>query len=221
MNEADQSAFKKCFLFRGFCDDEANAAYRLLRPTVTLFKKGDLLTGCGRASSEFCFLLRGAALVYRDPEHRVLLRRIPSGGCYGAATLFSEGRHSPTEIVAASSGALLSITEDALRDCFIAHPTSALNYISFLSNRIVFLNERIQDFSAGSAEAKIAKLLLSYADDGGIAEIPNLRAAADSMNLGRASLYRVLSCFTERKWIQKDGKTISILQPDKLKGILL
>ena len=66
----------------------------------------------------------------------------------------------------------------------------------------------------------MARLLLEASDSDGNVALGNLRAAAESMNLGRASLYRVLTSFTERELIVKDGKQIKILLKEELKGIL-
>ena len=207
-------------LFRSLSDAELLEAIRLLAPKSTSFPRGDILARTGEQVSSLTFITEGSATVFRDAEHKVLLNRLSVGDCFGAANLFAKEAKYPTEIVASSNVTCLSVTEDALRAFLLHFPTSALDYISFLSDRIRFLNRRVQDFSYGTAEEKVASLLLSFADKDGKAMIPNLRAAAESMNIGRASLYRVLSALSDRALIEKDGKQIQILDQNELKGIL-
>lgn len=219
MKSEEQLMLKESFLFTGMTDAEFRTASALLMSERKEFPRLSLLCSPGETQTSLSFLLYGKASVYRDDSRRVLLRKLGPGDCYGAASLFSADRSYPTEIRAINSVAVLSISETSLRQMFLRFPASATNYISFLSDRIRFLNTRVRDFSSVSAEEKTAKLLLAGTESkqSGIA---NFRASAESMNLGRASLYRVLNTFAERGWIRKEGKTVTVLEPDKLKGIL-
>ena len=208
------------FLLKGLGDAERAHALALLSPSTERYEKGEVIASAGDTVTDLRFLALGSAEVFRDPERRVLLNRLGVGDCFGAANLFCEASTYPTEIVAKSAVTCVSVSESRLTELFREIPTSALNYISFLSDRIRFLNRRVGDFSCGSAEKKVARLLLEASDSDGNVALGNLRAAAESMNLGRASLYRVLTSFTERELIVKDGKQIKILLKEELKGIL-
>jgi CRP-like cAMP-binding protein len=187
---------------------------------MTEHPRGSVLASVGERVCTLRFIVRGSAFVYRDPEHRTLLSRLGVGDCFGVANLFAASPTYPTEIVASTSVTTVEITEAALTALFSQYTTSALNYISFLSERIRFLNRRIADFSCGSAEKKVARLLCLSADGSAPLMLGNLRQTSESMGLGRASLYRVLSDLEERGIIRKDGKEITILKFNDLKGIL-
>ena len=151
---------------------------------------------------------------------RILLSQLSVGDCFGVANLFASSPTYPTEIVASTLVTTVEITESALTALFSKHTTSALNYISFLSERIRFLNRRVADFSCGTAEKKVARLLTLSENGSAPLMLGNLRQTAESMGLGRASLYRVLSDLEQRGIIRKDGKEITVLKPNDLKGIL-
>ncbi len=207
-------------LFRSISNADLPEAVLLLDPHTVTCPRGTVLAKAGGRVTSLTLIAEGSAIVFRDAERKVQLNRLSRGDCFGAANLFAEEAQYPTEIVSATAVTCVSFSESALRALHLRFPASALDYISFLSDRIRFLNRRIHDFSFGSAEEKIASLLLSSADDSGCANIPNLRAAAESMNVGRATLYRILSVFTDRRLIEKDGKKIHILNETELKGIL-
>ena len=207
-------------LFRSISDDDLAEAIALLSPKTMTYPRGAVLARVGEQITSLTLIGEGSAIVFRDAEHKVQLNRLCVGDCFGAANLFASEARYPTEIIAKVACTCVSFSESALRALHLRFPSSALDYISFLSNRIRFLNKRIQDFSFGNAEEKVASLLLSSADEMGYANIPNLRAAAESMNVGRATLYRILSHFTDRRLIEKNDKKIRILNQTELKGIL-
>lgn len=207
-------------IFRSLSDEDLPEALQLLSVSQTAYSRGETIARAGERVTALTFIAAGTATVFRDSEQRVLINVLGVGDCFGAANLFAERALHPTEIVAKTEVLCISASEESLRSLFLRFPTSALDYISFLSDRIRFLNRRIRDFSCGSAEEKVASLLLSSLDDDGLATIPNLRAAAESMNVGRASLYRVLAVLSDRGLIEKNGKQIHILNFTELKGIL-
>lgn len=213
-------ALREAFLLRSVEDRDLGQALEILSPVSASYPRGTRLSRVGEPISSLTFITSGRASVFRDAEHKVLLNQLTCGACYGAASLFGEDALHPTEIVAKTTVECVSFSEASLRKFFLRFPASALDYISFLSDRIRFLNRRVQDFSYGSAEQKTAQLLLSAADEAGVSDIPNLRVAAESMNIGRASLYRVLSSFSDRGIIEKDGKQIQIIKLNELEGIL-
>ena len=210
----------KIFLLQSVESCHLYEALEILSPNSLSYPRGSILVRVGETVDSLTFITSGTASVFRDSEHKVLLNQLTSGACYGAASLFGGKALQPTEIVAKTAVECASFSESSLKAFFLHFPSSALDYISFLSGRIRFLNRRVQDFSYGSAEQKTAQLLLATADESGVSDIPNLRAAAESMNIGRASLYRVLSSFSDRGIIEKDGKQIQIIKQNDLKGIL-
>lgn len=82
------------------------------------------------------------------------------------------------------------------------------HYISFLTGRIRFLNQKIGYLTAGSAEFKLSHYLLSLGEYQTVVLPISMSALAEMLDLGRASLYRAFDTLTEDGFISKQGKTI-------------
>ena len=87
----------------------------------------------------------------------------------------------------------------------------SLNYIRFISRKLVFLNRRVRDFSAATSDEKTACLLLNEADEDGFVTIRNAAALIRTTNLSRASFYRSLASLISRGIIEKIGNEIKII----------
>ena len=159
-------------------------------------------------------LASGVLSVYRD---RVLLNEITAPGTVGAATLFGENTAKTTVIAKKRSQALV-LTQEQVEELISADKSFALSYIRFLSDRIRFLNGRIASFTAGSAVEKLADYLVKNSPDG-VCRISRTKLASE-LDMGRASLYRAIDALVEKNLIATDGKTISVLNKNGLKGRL-
>ena len=96
----------------------------------------------------------------------------------------------------------------------------SLNIIRFMCQRITFLNEKIATFSGDNVEQKLARLLLSDSINTGLDEFKfNKKRAAETINAGRASLYRALDTLSEKGLILLNNKTIKILDRQGLERI--
>lgn len=150
----------------------------------------------------------------------VRLRYLEAGNIFGAATLYTEGRQYETVIRAVTDCEILLLPEECVKRLICTNAQIAENYIRFLSERICFLNQKMTAFTAGSAEAKLAVYLNGLTTDAdGKALLPiSLSAVADSLGMGRASLYRALEKFEQSGWIARDGKHLRLLNPVALKN---
>ena len=86
----------------------------------------------------------------------------------------------------------------------------AMRYIDFLSDRIRFLNRRIATLTAGSAERRLAAWLDTVMPDSTdriVLPFP-VNRLADTLGLGRASLYRAFDDLTASGYLTRDGKTV-------------
>ena len=209
-----------CFLFTGLSHTERAKALTVLCPELLRVKEGDRVVSAGEVGGRLFFLLTGRTSVYRvGGEKPVLMNQLRSGDCFGAASLFSDGE-TPTEIVAETDCRCAVIREENLTRWFSACPAAAMNYIRFISEKLVFLNRRVRDFSAATSDEKTACLLLNEADENGLAVLKNVTSLIRTMNLSRASFYRSLTSFVSRGIISKNGSKIQIINLNELKGIL-
>lgn len=210
------------FLLSALNERERQDAMRLLSPTALTCPAGADVIDADRAPRALFFILAGNAVILREVDgNRVLLNRVGSGDSFGAASLFGDCTRFPTTIRAKTALSLLRFDEDRLSELFMAYPVCALSYIRFLTGRIRFLNDRIDSLTGRTAEGKVAKFLLTHAGSDGVltAGMP-MRQVASSLDIGRASLYRLLSDLAERNIIAVDRGCIKILDYKKLERLV-
>lgn len=144
-----------------------------------------------------------------DSKRSMLLRKIEAGGIFGVASLFSDCNRV-SRIYAKGSAKLLFLERDTVQKMLETDKMVMYNYISFLSGRICYLNKKITYLTAGSTERKLAVFLADYQSDTVTMNI-SFAALADTLDIGRASLYRALDNFEKDGCIERDGETIKIV----------
>lgn len=160
-------------------------------------------------------ILRGSASVTKPIGEKELLMRIASeGSVTGVASLFDEESARPISVLKANkSVTALFIRRERMIELIRTDGGFAERYARFLTSRIRYLNGRIKAYTSGSAEARLAfQLLLSDESECGRADLGmSLTRLADTLDIGRASLYRALDTLAEKHIIEKRGREILII----------
>lgn len=196
------------FLFEGVNPAEMDQLKKRFRPAEE-FRRGQELYRCGSIG----ILQKGTAKIIRRNEigGTVTMRTIGKGEVFGAASVFGAWKEGSSSILSSTNCEVLYLTEPELREIFKEHPEVAANYIAFLSDRIRFLNRKIDTFSAGNTEERLYEYLASIADENGIAT-PGFGMAelARRLKIGRSSLYRGIETLENSGLIRKDNKRFII-----------
>ena len=157
-------------------------------------------------------LVRGGAEIVRTSgaEGEVLLRTLAAGDAFGAAMLFC-AESAGTRVRAKGDARAVFLPRSAVEAVFAADPRAAVGYITFLSEKIAFLNARLATFTAENAEARLAGYILraSGSSDAFTPGMPFSRLA-ELLGLGRASLYRALDALCTAGAIEKEQRKIYI-----------
>lgn len=184
--------------------------------------KGEKLCRADECAPALFIMLSGSANVYRVNTERVLMSVLHTGGMFGMASMFSDtNEQPPTEITARSQCEMLVISEDTLKEIFAEYPAAAVGYINLLSEKIRYLNKKIDTYTSPSVNKKAALFILSEMnednemtlDSGGMA------AAAKKLNASRASVYRAFDHLESINAVKRNGKIITVLDIDKLNNI--
>ncbi len=209
------------FIFKGISAEQTRKILELSEYTLAKYSKGEKIFDTESFERSIAFILGGKAEVYRaNSEKKTLLSTLSVGDSFGASVLFGEAELFPTSIYAKSDCTIMFISQAHMEAMIRSFPQIAMNYILFLSNKIYFLNEKINFFAARSAEEKIAKFLLENSCDGRMVSNLNMKQISSSLGVGRASLYRILSSFEEAGLISRDASAITIKDNEGLKKIL-
>ena len=158
-----KSDLKDLFLFSGIDDPELEKITENTAFTVKSFAKDELIYQPDNYETSLGFVLKGACRVNKKRHDGALIpfNTLRKGDSFGAINLFTTVDDYPTYIYATMQTEVLFIPkQDAVR-IIQENLKVAVNFIEFLTGRIVFLNSKISTFSSGSAEQKLANYLLT------------------------------------------------------------
>lgn len=146
---------------------------------------------------------------------------LEEGNLFGCQSLFIGGENFPNTIMAKGNVKILYIKKEAVEALISISPVFAVSYIRYLSGRICFLHKRIKSFTAKSAESKLAAFLNEmFGDYKTFTLSESATTLSDELNIGRASLYRAFDKLINAGAIEKEGKTIRLINKTALDGFI-
>lgn len=202
-------------LFSGVDKTDLTALLESARAYRESFKPGEEIFLEKDGAMRIGILLSGRIKVYSARENGALLNEFSAGSVCGVARLYAEGEKVTSHLFSAGKSSVLFFDE-AYLDLLWEHPKVRKNLIGFLADRIRFLNRKIASFTAPGAKEKVAMRLIEGAND----DVFVIRSGADlarELNLGRASLYRVLDAFEKEGAIRREKKTVFLLDSSRLR----
>ena len=181
-----------------------------------LFNKGDIVYSSQKFSNAIGYILRGVAVAKADNQNETHLKTFEKGMSFGAAAVFGNGEHYISTITAKTDLEVLFITENELLALFEKYPQTAVNYITFLSEKIRFLNKKLNVVSSSGTENTVFKYLTSLADKNGeILNFKNMSLVSKTLGISRASLYRALNDLEKSGYIIKENNYIKVIKNEK------
>lgn len=193
------------FLFSGLGNDALKDATSNIK--TSCFERGEIIydkTDFRRAIGVF---LSGKGYAGDKNTHKA---EFTPGDVFGAAALFGAGECYVSRITAARDSEVAFIYEDEILALMKKYPVCAVNYITFLSDKIRYLNRKIAQYTGPGAAARLYRLLCDEADDEGKIIDINMSALASLAGMGRTSVYRALDELIRDGSVEKSGKTLTI-----------
>ncbi|MCL2562785.1 MAG: Crp/Fnr family transcriptional regulator [Oscillospiraceae bacterium] len=217
----DQAVLNGFFLLQGLPPDLTAWILADSRCHIDVYTRGEAIYDPTHFDRALGLVLSGKIEAAQHADGRPLTLRLhKTGDVFGAAALFAETSDYPARLTALTQTRVLFFEESLLRDLMAKDAKAAENYIAFLAGRIQFLNHRIQSLTAGNAEALLGNFLLNQAPtDNTITPDIGMAPLARRLGISRASLYRAFDALEQRGYIQKTGKTITILNRDGLQNL--
>ncbi|NCB63935.1 MAG: Crp/Fnr family transcriptional regulator [Clostridia bacterium] len=195
---------KSAFLFRGESEDCVLGCLADERCTLERVSKGDVVYTPRKFRRSLGILLSGLLQVTKG---ELVVSRLRPGELFGAAALFTDGEDYETTLTALGPCRVVFLPQDLVSGDLAAHPRLAMNYIRYLSERIHFLNRKLDGLLAPGAAEKLTRYLL--AQSGGAVEC-SATELARRLDVSRASLYRAFTELEERGAIVRRGKEIAV-----------
>ena len=219
LNAEEMKIIKASFLFSQITDAEFNNFLNGGECHIRDFSKGENIFIGGNGEKSLGVLLLGKATALCSDKGS--LKVFSSGDAFGVADVFNNTSGAPYSIMKATSNCrVFFVTKNGVEKLIRANPETAIKYISFLSDRVAFLNRRISTFTSKEAISRMAKYLLDNCDENFICKNINFSALAKNLDIGRASLYRVKNELIKLKAISAENKDIIITDRNALKNII-
>ena len=164
--------FDNFFLLKNLSETQKNEIVSTFSSPV-LFKKGETVYSSHKFKNAVGYIIKGSATASSDNPNETHLKTFSKGMSFGVATLFGGGECYISTITAKTDLEVLFITEDELKTLFQKYPQTAINYITFLSEKVRFLNKKLNVISCSGTENTVYKYLTSLADQN--SEINNFK----------------------------------------------
>lgn len=188
-----------------FCGAEEAAFGMELSEPVT-FLKGETIYSEKQFKRCIGVVLSGSAKALPIGGEGVL-SYFREGSVFGAAAVFGDNEEYISRIEAVKPCKIQFIEEERLSRLFEGYPKVAVNYISFLSSRIRFLNEKLSIMMHDGAEGRLYAFLLKNGGYDG-----KMTGLSRILCMGRTTLYRELANLEQKQLIvREDGKIKVIL----------
>jgi cAMP-binding proteins - catabolite gene activator and regulatory subunit of cAMP-dependent protein kinases len=210
------------FLFNGIEKGVAEAAFQNGECSCMEYEAGEKIYTRSNYKKSLGIVFSGVVKAMKPENENLIMNTFYSGGIFGVACLFNNSRRYVSEIIAVKKSRVLFLSQQLLHELFENHTRIAENYISYLSDRICFLNSRIDNFTGGTAVCRLATFLLSLSAQNEyslVLELPcTLTQLANTLNIGRASLYRAFDDLSDTGVITREGRKVTINQIERLRS---
>lgn len=169
--------------------------------------KNDIVFSSENYSPVICIIIKGEARVSKGGT---VISHIKDGDIFGAAFLYNQNYFFQNTVTAITPLKVVIIEKSGIDKLIQSDYSVSFNYISYLSERIGFLNSKIEGYTQSSAEEKLLLYLQKNCDDtDGKCEISvSMTELSHVLHISRASLYRVIEALEQQGKICRDGKKI-------------
>ena len=173
------------------------------------YSKNDIVFSRETYSPVICVIIKGEARVSKG---ETVISHLKDGEIFGAAFLYNQSYEFENTVTALTPLKVVIIEKNGVDELIKCDSSISFNYISYLSERIGFLNDKIEGYTKPSAEEKLLLYLKKNADiNNGKCEISvSMTELSHVLQISRASLYRVIEVLVQQGKICRDGKKIYV-----------
>ena len=203
-------------LFSGLKQEQLSAVLTAQQVTFVRFSRGQSMNDAAPDGPAIGFVLRGEIRVLAKHGGQ-RLETLRPGDVFGCEALFLGEQGQIGSAVAVKPGEAAFLSRSAVAQLMERDPLFSLRFIRCLSQRVVQFSSRIGQYSAGSAQARLAQLLLAGFGDYKTYELDqSMSQLAVQLQIGRASLYRAFDALEAGGAVRRDGKNIRLVDRDIL-----
>jgi CRP-like cAMP-binding protein len=220
----DNDVLRQSPLFSAL-DDEAATALRASMAETRL-RRGEVLFHEGDEGDKLYVVTEGKVKLGRtsaDGRENLLAIQGP-GQMFGELSLFDPGPRSAT-VTAVTDVTFSSLSHEDLLRWLDGRPAVARGLLAQLAGRLRRANDVVADLVFSDVPGRVAKALLDLADrfgrtaDDGVHVHHDLtqEELAQLVGASRETVNKALADFVHRGWIQLQGKSVVVLDEERLR----
>jgi CRP/FNR family cyclic AMP-dependent transcriptional regulator len=205
-------------------DAESAAMLEAMLTTRTV-PRGHVVFREGDEGDRLFVVLEGKVKILRAAAdgRENLLAVLGAGEMFGELSLFDPGPRTAT-VTTVTEATLASLDHDDLRPLINERPGVSVQLLQALAQRLRRTNEAMADLVFTDVPGRVAKALLDLAEKFGTTEAAGLRVRHDLtqeelaqlVGASRETVNKALSEFAHRGWLRIEGRSVLVLDPDRL-----
>jgi len=186
------------------------------------FKKGEWIAQQGDTVHSLHILSKGSVKAEMISESGTVLNieTIHAPNPLAPAFLFAENNQFPVDVVALEDVEIILIPKKSIIEQLTNNETFLQCFMTFNSNRVHFLSERLKFLSTKTIKGKLSQHILSRTDNLCFTMGMNQTSLAEYFGVTRPSLSRSIAEMIEEEIITLKGKNGKILNLEKMKGLI-
>jgi CRP/FNR family transcriptional regulator, cyclic AMP receptor protein len=205
-------------------DDEAAAALTAAMTSRNV-PRGHIVFQEGATGDRLFVVLAGKVKISRAATdgRENLLAVLGPGEMFGELSLFDPGPRTATA-TAVTDSSLASLDHEDLRPLLLDRPGVAVHLLQALAQRLRRTNEAMADLVFTDVPGRVAKALLDLAERFGTDEDDGVRVRHDLtqeelaqlVGASRETVNKALSEFATRGWLRIEGRSVLLLERERL-----
>ena len=186
---------------------------------VKLYAKNQMIYLQEETAIRFYYLKKGRVKIFLSSPDGLekTLAVLQPGSLFGEASFF-DGKPRVSSAKTLEKSEILSIDRSGLEHCFHQEPQLAFHLLRHLSGTIRMLSAQVDSMAFLQADARLAQLLLSLAEDNRVPltheELAGLAAVS------RITVSRILSRWARQGWIATGYREVLLYHPQALARIV-
>ena len=213
----DIKKIKSAPLFKGLSTEAIEKFIYNKKFVIKKFNKGDFILEQNSIYKSLYFLCDGSILTYmaNGEGKQVDIESLKSPIMVAPAFLFATNNRIPVSVEAETDCSFLLISKAQLSSFMNSEPLAMNNFIRAISNRSIFLSNKLRNFALESLKKRLIKFLIENEND-----LPSQQIIANRIGVARPSLSRVLSELVNEGSIVMEKRKIVIKNRNKLFALL-
>jgi len=219
----DAAALLSCPICKNIPDNQRESFLNELNIKTKTFKKGEWIAQQGDTVHALYILLKGSVKTEMISEAGTVLNieTIQAPNPLASAFLFADNNQFPVDVVALEDVEIIMISKETIMKQLATNNTFLQCFMTFNSNRVHFLSERLKLLSTKTIKGKLSQYILSRTNNMCFTMEMNKNTLAEYFGVARPSLSRSISEMIDEGIISLKGKNGKVLDINKLKGLVV